>query len=71
MLDGVAALDGPRDWVPALRERLPEGDAGTGAGRLRLEEALAAPGGTPLMLLGSVRPLSLELTCALLERARR
>jgi hypothetical protein len=69
-LYAAAVLDGPRDWTPALRARLPEVDPSSAAARLRLEEALVAPGGTPLLLLGSARPLSLELNYAVLERAR-
>ncbi len=70
-LYAAAVLDGPRDWIPALRERLPEVDPSSAAGRLRLEEAVATPDGSPLVLLGSARPLSLELNYALLARARR
>lgn len=69
-LYAAAVLDGPRDWAPALRARLPEVDPSSAAARLRLEEALVAPGGTPLLLLGSARPLSLELNYAVLARAR-
>jgi hypothetical protein len=69
-LYAAAVLDGPRDWTPALRDRLPEVDPASATARLRLEEALIAPGGTPLLLLGSARPLSLELNYAVLERAR-
>ncbi|MBA4135989.1 MAG: hypothetical protein C0518_01580 [Opitutus sp.] len=65
----AAALGGKADWLSEIRElTAPRHRAGL-VTEQRLDEALARGRISPVVLLGVVRPLSLELNYSVLERA--
>lgn len=74
--DALAALycavvlgGGPREWLTPLRAALAAEGGPSIAAERRVEEALKQPGFSPLLLLSVVRPMSLELNYAIIERA--
>ncbi|MBA3849602.1 MAG: hypothetical protein C0502_06355 [Opitutus sp.] len=62
------AVGGRTEWLPAVRAKFPEADLSSASAQQRIEQVFAQPITSPLMLLGVVRPLSLELNYAILER---
>jgi hypothetical protein len=74
--DALAALycavvlgGGPREWLGPIRVALAAEGGPSVAAERRVEEALSQPGFSPLLLLTVVRPMSLELNYAVIDRA--
>lgn len=65
----AVAVGGRVDWLPEVRARFPESQLASVTTQQRIEQLFAQPGASPLALLLVVRPVSLELNYALLERA--
>lgn len=65
----AAAIGGRTAWLEEIGSRLGGEAQVRAAARTRVDQIFAGPGASPLALLGVVRPLSLELNYAVLERA--
>lgn len=65
----AAALGGRAEWLPEIREQMAATSPASLAAERRVGELVAGPSVSPLLLLGIVRPISVELNYALLERA--
>ena len=68
-LYSAAALAGRTAWLPEIRAKLNESGRTPSDVESRLDQIFSAPSLAPQTLLGLVRPMSLELNYALLERA--
>jgi hypothetical protein len=64
----AAALGGRREWLPELRGFLAAGGGPSVTAERRVEEAMAQSAMSPFLLLTVVRPMSLELNYAIIER---
>lgn len=68
-LYSAAALAGRSAWLPEIRAKLGGANQVKPEAEHRLDQIFSAPNVAPQTLLGLVRPMSLELNYALLERA--
>lgn len=64
----AAALAGRHEWLPEIRKQFTGHDAASLVAQQRIEERLRGKDWSPLFLLTVVRPVSVELNYAILER---
>lgn len=64
----AVAVGGRMEWLPAVRAKFAEANLASATAQQRIEQIFAQPITSPLILLGIVRPMPLELNYAILER---